>query len=420
MNLLRSILSEAWAIDENYAIQMMPFVSSVISGGTINPESIVVKKPVQFASIDAKGISFSNSSDASSSEGVVAVLPIHDVLLKYDAFCGPIGMKTMEQLLIQWDENPDVVGIVLDIDSPGGQASYLPNIAETIKGLKTPIISFYSGTCASAAYYIASQTNEIFASAETDQVGSIGTMLSFATPHPDQKDFVLHTIYATKSTDKNKPFEDAIKGEYDLLRTSLLDPFNESFHGAVRSSRTEIDDSVFSGSTYTTQKAIELKLIDGQMVNLKEAISHVFSLGKAKSKSNNNQTTNSEMKKLERISAILGKDVTAETVLTAAELEMIENHSNQPEPEATNTAPTAEEITASLSGSIQEAVNAAVAPLQGTITSLQERLAQVEGSPAAEATTAAPVSGEAKTFESQPWLDPNNSLNKAAQEALKS
>lgn len=415
MNLLRSIVSEAWAIDESYALRMMPFISSILSGEKVNLEEISSKTPVQFVTT-ARGafLTYESLDNESASEGFVAVLPIHNVLLKYDAFCGPMGMKTMETLLKQWDDNPDIVGIVLDIDSPGGQAGYLPNLSETIKGLKKPIISFYSGLCASAAYYIASQTNEIWGSTETDLVGSIGTMIQFATPHPEQKDVVIHTVYATKSTDKNKPIEEAIKGKYDLLRTSLLDPINEGFHAAVLSARPDVEESALSGSTYTTQKATEMKLIDGRLANLQEAIARVFTLSKAKNQTSNNQNTNSEMKDLAKISAILGREVTAETVLTIAELEMIENAMANPTPAATeNPAPTAEEIAASMSGSITEAVTAGLAPVQKSIGSIEERLSALESGAGAEATVSTPTTGaNAKDYTDEPWADPENPINK--------
>lgn len=132
--------------------------------------------------------------------------------------------------------------------------------------------------------------------------------------------------------------------------------------------------------------------------------------------------TNSEMKKFERISAILGREVTAETVLTGAELEMIENHSETPNTEAsTQPAPTAEEIAASMTGSITEAVATAIAPFQQSLTALETRIAQMEEGAGAEATVTKPTNGAAASdFSATPWLDPNNKLNKAAESALKS
>jgi hypothetical protein len=125
--------------------------------------------------------------------------------------------------------------------------------------------------------------------------------------------------------------------------------------------------------------------------------------------------TNSEMKKFERISAILGKEVTAETVLTGAELEMIENHSETPTTEATNQpAPTAEEIAASMSGSITEAVAAAVAPIQQSLTALETRISAMEENPGASAAETNPTAG-ASAAPVASWEDPSRSYNQLAQ-----
>jgi hypothetical protein len=132
------------------------------------------------------------------------------------------------------------------------------------------------------------------------------------------------------------------------------------------------------------------------------------------------QNQQTEMKNFQKISEILGREVNSESTLTSEEMETLNTAFAE-----NVVAPVQEEVpvqteAADLSAQITAAVSAGVAPLQETISALEARLATVEGTPAAEATTATPVSGAAPTFENQPWLDPNNSLNKAAQEALKS
>lgn len=131
------------------------------------------------------------------------------------------------------------------------------------------------------------------------------------------------------------------------------------------------------------------------------------------------QNTNSEMKKFERISAILGKEVTAETVLTVEEMEMIENHSDAAPKSTTQPAPTAEEIAASMSGPISEAVATAVAPLQETLTALETRIGQMEEGAGAQAAVTTPTvgaSGTPKPLES--WEDPEDPINRHFSEQI--
>lgn len=403
MNLLRDILSSRWAIQEDAAVKLMPLVSNIITGSQSAVQATVEAAYPMVMEVQ------DDTHDASII-GKVAVIPVKGVITKYDN-CGTLGLQSIEQYLQYFDNQPSITGVVLDMDTPGGEASYLPNIAETIASMKKPVVSFYSGVCASAGYYIASQTDEIYASTETDVVGSIGTMVQFVTPHPDNKDLVLHSVYATKSTRKNEAFRSAMEGKYDLIRSQMLDPLNEVFHKTVLSSRPGIDKEALSGAVYNTQKAIDMKLIDGRLASLKEAVVRVVTLGKASNQTINNQS-NSEMKKFETISAILGKEVTAETVLTAEDLAAIEAAKAVPaaQPEAANPAPTAEEIAASLSGNVTEAVASALAPVTEKISALEAKIEEFEKGAGASASVATPTAGSGS--ETEPWNDPSRSYNK--------
>jgi len=63
--------------------------------------------------------------------------------------------------------------LILDIDSPGGDVDGIVDLGDTIAAADKPVIAQVSGMAASAAYYIASQADEIYAG-RADQVGSIG------------------------------------------------------------------------------------------------------------------------------------------------------------------------------------------------------------------------------------------------------
>jgi signal peptide peptidase SppA len=72
----------------------------------------------------------------------------------------------------------DVRGIMLDINSPGGQASGMFSLAEEVRNAATqkPVVAFVNDMAASAAYGIASGATEIVVS-RSSVVGSIGVVL---------------------------------------------------------------------------------------------------------------------------------------------------------------------------------------------------------------------------------------------------
>ena len=73
--------------------------------------------------------------------------------------------------------NPDVKGILLEIDSPGGTVAGIPELARTIRSARgrKPIVAHANAEAASAAYYLASQADEVVAT-PSGQVGSIGVI----------------------------------------------------------------------------------------------------------------------------------------------------------------------------------------------------------------------------------------------------
>lgn len=78
--------------------------------------------------------------------------------------------------------DPNVAAILLDVDSPGGNVQGVPELAAIIRGARgqKPVIAVVNHTAASAAYWLASQADEIVVTPSGD-VGSIGVF----TVHDD-------------------------------------------------------------------------------------------------------------------------------------------------------------------------------------------------------------------------------------------
>ena len=116
------------------------------------------------------------------------------------------------------------------------------------------------------------------------------------------------------------------------------------------------------------------------------------------------QNQQTEMKNFQKISEILGREVNSESTLTSEEMETLNTAFAEnvvapvQEVQPANEAP-------DLSETISAAVTAGIQPLKATIASLEARVAQVEGSPAAEATEASPTAGVKAEIPS--WADPN-------------
>jgi signal peptide peptidase SppA len=110
----------------------------------------------------------------------VAVLPVRGIVTpRMDLFTALLGGTSMSEFRSAFRgamAAKDVSAIVLDVDSPGGMVDQVPEMAAEIRSArgKKPIVAVANTEANSAAYWLASQADEIVAS-PSSLMGSIGT-----------------------------------------------------------------------------------------------------------------------------------------------------------------------------------------------------------------------------------------------------
>ncbi len=413
--LLRSVISSVWAVDEAYAISVNPIMEQIISGKTVDLTSLISAAEPQMISSRTTG-------------KTIAVIPIYDVLTRED-YCGDMGTETIHRILKEYAENPSIGGVILDFNTPGGQAEYIENVVETIASYPKPIVSYISGSCASAGYWLASNTDAIFTSVKTDRVGSIGTMVGYNKVNPESDDkprYIQVYVYASKSVDKNKAGEELMKGNHDLYIKESLDPMNNVFLSNVQQGRSGIKETALTGKMYYSQDAIDQGLIDG--IKSFDAVVEYISEQINQVNSNPMGLFSKNKKpiqmKNELYSRILGRDVNVGEVLSVDDLQKVQSHieglehladaeeevvEEQAQEQASEQAQESQNV--DLAAIVSAAVSAAVTPIASRLETIEQTL---EIKPAAGATTTAPVSTDAEDFSQRPWEDPNRSYNKIA------
>jgi len=183
------------------------------------------------------------------------------------------------------DENPQIMSHFIHINSGGGEAWYLDQAWEATRNLKKPKVVLYEKMGCSAALYLGCDGDLCFALTQNDTIGSLGTMVSFwdIIPAFEKMGFKRIEEYATKSKRKNKKYNDLRKGKPEQYIKEELDPLQEQFETAVRTSRESIgklpeDHPVVEGETFDGKNAIEVGLIDG-IVSFEEAVNEAHRLG---------------------------------------------------------------------------------------------------------------------------------------------
>lgn len=105
----------------------------------------------------------------------VAIVDVQGVLAKSRAWWADTSMSDAQRLVEQAAEDPVVAAILLRVDSPGGTVAGVSDLAEAVYAARKvkPVSAYISDLGASAAYYIASQAQRLYADSDA-LVGSIG------------------------------------------------------------------------------------------------------------------------------------------------------------------------------------------------------------------------------------------------------
>ena len=273
------IVNGIWAIEKSYADSYIPVIANIIEGktnfnahqkGLSFAEENIQKENIRYLYEDAGIYKTSEYGDSAAPENAprnsIAIINIVDAITKYDTDCGPAGAQTKSEILQRADANSDIKGIILNIDSPGGEGYAAINLSDTIKKLETPVIAFINDIAASAAYMIASATDYVVANTEMAKIGSIGTYVTLAdyTEFYKLRGIRLVDVYADKSSDKNKAYKSALEGDLSLLKKDV-NKFNEKFLQEVRQNRASLntDENTWgTGKLFSADEAFTLGLID--------------------------------------------------------------------------------------------------------------------------------------------------------------
>lgn len=310
-----AILSDAWLLDHTWIKNNQHLVISLLQGNEqlenfntlkeLNKNVSEVKAAVAGASGTFQIRPWGGYDDVPPNS--IGVLHIAGPLTKYGGMCS-WGSVDYKAWLERAAAHPNIAGIIIRFDTPGGQVSGTASFADSIKAVEKPVISFVDdGMMASAGVWLGVQANEVWASGPGDMIGSIGVY----TQLPDWLKFYeanglkVHEIYSTLSKDKNKTYRDAMNGDYKGVEKHL-DHIAERFVKTVENNRSTLiasgsEKDPRTGKIYYAEEAMEIGLIDNigsfsQVVDrMKELIQDQQSSQGDSNNANNQSNIKSEM-----------------------------------------------------------------------------------------------------------------------------
>lgn len=211
------------------------------------------------------------SGTATVADGV-AIIPVIGSLVNRGAWIGTnSGTTSYEGIAAQVRDarsDPNVRAIVLDLDSPGGEATGMFGLATAIREARAekPVIAVVNDMAASAAYGIASQASEVVVSS-TSMVGSIGVVLTHFDRSGElaSKGIKPTLIYAGANKVDGNPFgplSDAVRADLQVQ----VAKFYDQFVGLVAQGRgdrlTEADARATEARVFIGQEAVDRGLAD--------------------------------------------------------------------------------------------------------------------------------------------------------------
>lgn len=176
------------------------------------------------------------------------------------------GMRSVADDLRAAYQNPNVSGILMDINSGGGEVMAMEVLLDALSVRNKPVVS-HAIFAASAAYGTAAGTDEIIAISEAARTGSIGAVISINKLALQEYTEGWLDVYGKNAPNKNKEFRAMQNGDFGPLQ-SAVDEATDMFQAKVKALRplrgneAKVNDTV-SGDVFTGPEARRRGLIDG-------------------------------------------------------------------------------------------------------------------------------------------------------------
>lgn len=203
---------------------------------------------------------------------VILTLKIHGVIGERNLTAEQVQQHLLTSQEGEFSEGR-VKGVILSIDTPGGEATAADTIYRLVldykEHFKVPVYAFVNGSCTSGGLYVAAACDKIFATSGS-MIGSIGVIswppfYNIACPL-DALGIKTKTIFQGKGKDDMNPFRPWEANEGEEV-AHLLEAFYLQFVDIICQARPKVSKdcliNTWGAHVWTAQEAVDLGLIDG-------------------------------------------------------------------------------------------------------------------------------------------------------------
>lgn len=202
--------------------------------------------------------------------GKTAIIPCDGVIGRKFSSClsssGVVSVDVFERLVRTAANDDEVDSLMLVFDSPGGLATGVPEAAQAVRlaAQGKTVAAYVDGLCCSAAYWMASQCDVIYATESAD-VGSIGAYIALLDESRAAEMQGLHVEMFKSGRFKGMGYPGtSLTDEQRAMLQSHVDRLAAKFKATVRSGRAghSIPDDVMQGQSLCADDALAAGLVD--------------------------------------------------------------------------------------------------------------------------------------------------------------
>jgi signal peptide peptidase SppA len=259
------VINSPWAITPDKLLEIRAIYATHLRGEKIDVEALEARigKPMK------------SERTQYQMDGSTAIVSIDGVLGKkmnlFTQISGGASTQLIEQDFQAAMDDPAVKSILMVIDSPGGTVDGTENLADAIyaaRGKGKPIVALGDGLMASAAYWIGSAADEVYASDKSAKIGSIGVVAT----HEDYSQMEHNA--GVKVTEISAGKYKRIASSHEPLSTEgrasiqdMVDHIYTNFVDGVARNRGVTSETVAekmaNGKIFLGHQAVKAGLVDG-------------------------------------------------------------------------------------------------------------------------------------------------------------
>lgn len=275
--ILAAINDKPWVITEEGMSAILAIVEMRIDGRRLSEEELNARVAA-------------NRRQRTKGAGNILVMPLHGPIAHRMNLLNDVsGVTSIEVFGDEFEDamkDDNVAAVVLDIDSPGGEVSGIPELFDRMMSLRgrKNVVAVSNTQMSSGALWIGSAADTIIASPSAIQ-GSLGVRVQHIdrSKKIENDGLVITHITSAKAPGKLEMRDDAPLSDPDRERLqAVADDLHDDFERAVAKGRkmpvADVRSNFGKGRQITAREALNAGMVDG-IAPLREVVSRLAKSG---------------------------------------------------------------------------------------------------------------------------------------------